>query len=258
MNSLAPIIEQSTKVSVVGLKYTENLGKQLEAFQRDTMTNLVGHTKRQAEMLEKAGDSIKGAVDAAVGGLKAQEDAFKAAARQAEQTFAAQTRAVDQAGKASAGAITNAGEAASGVLKAVQEQLVTGIQTQLQELDRLLRGLKALSSTFAVTDQGQHDALLALAERTDTSLKSLTTLSRELSSAAKAANLERGALTKLVEELMQAHGKLLQSESAALTEAVNSLLVVVNSADQLQRQASALAPRPTAPPRPAPTGGRAA
>jgi hypothetical protein len=250
MNALEPVIKNSTSMTLVAAQQTQNLSKHLAVFQEKTMAELQAHAEQQSRTLIQAGDSIQAAVEAAVHGLKEQESAFKAAARQAEQTFVAQTLAVDRAGKASAEAITNAGNAASEVLKKVQDELVVGINAQIEELGRLLRGLKELSSTFAVTDQGQRDALLGLAERTAASLTLLTKLSREIHGVAESAHAERNGLKKLVDELMQQHGKLLQSESLALSQAVTALLGVVNAAEQQARQAAALGGRTAAPVRP--------
>ncbi|MFM2248310.1 MAG: hypothetical protein RL071_4385 [Pseudomonadota bacterium] len=250
MNALQPVLNDAAAATRKATLQSELLTKNLVTFQKETMAGLQAHAEQQSRTLIQAGDSIQAAVEAAVHGLKEQESAFKSAARQAEQTFVAQTLAVDRAGKASAEAITNAGNAASEVLKKVQDELVVGINAQIEELGRLLRGLKELSSTFAVTDQGQRDALLGLAERTAASLTLLTKLSREIHGVAESAHAERNGLKKLVDELMQQHGKLLQSESLALSQAVTALLGVVNAAEQQARQAAALGGRTAAPVRP--------
>jgi hypothetical protein len=191
-----------------------------------------------AEVLTESGVVIRSAVDAAVEGLRQQEAAFHKSSRQAEQTFAAQVEAVRGAGDASATAIENAGAGAAKVLKEVKDTLVVGVQEQIDGLGRLLRGLKELTASVAITDQGQRDALNITAQRTSDMLRELSELARGIWEAADAARAERLGVTATMNQLVKEHAHMLQTESQALATAVTHLYEVVNLAEQRSQRAA--------------------
>jgi hypothetical protein len=257
INNLAPLIQVSAAATAKAAAGTTVLGQELQAFQSKTLVLLQEHNEKQSAALTRSGDAIVRAVEAAVRGLTQQEAAFKQAAALAERTFTAQTAAVTAAGQKSAEAIQAAGATASEVLTKVQEQLVGGVQSQIEELRRLLAGLKELSSTFAVTDQAQRDAVGQLATQTSKTLTTIHSVSREVQGASDAARLEREKLQSLLAEVVSKHGALLRTESAALAQALDQLYQAVNAAELVNQRAAQLNPQPPVGRRVGPAGGPA-
>jgi hypothetical protein len=244
INKLAPLLVQSNQTVLASTQQTAKLSVDLVDFQKTTLDQLEKHGQDQARVLTASGEAIKGAVDAAVLGLKAQEKAFIDSAKVAQATFEAQRVAVQAAGDQSADAIKRAGDAASKVLSEVQDKLVNGVNEQIEELGRLLRGLKELTANVAVTDQGQLDALRQTAAKTAEQLKALNALARAIQEGADAARAERNGLSATMNQMVEKHGELLRTESAALAQAIESLHHTVNHAEQLQRRAAQTAQSP--------------
>lgn len=133
INDLAPVIKESTAATAAAAAATQMLGRELEHFQGETQAQLEKYSKEQAQTLKQAGDAIKGAVDAAVVGLKEQEAAFKQAAALAERSFIAQAAGVALAGKKSAEAIEAAGTEASHTFRQLQAEQAASLEAARQQ-----------------------------------------------------------------------------------------------------------------------------